>query len=49
MRKAVFVWQQQAEKPQGHVNERKAFQLRKGGAGGVELEWGLLTDTRPQR
>lgn len=28
---AVFVWQQQAEKPQGHANERKAFQLRKEG------------------
>lgn len=23
---AVFVWQQKAEEPQGHTNERKAFQ-----------------------
>lgn len=23
---AVFVWQQQAGEPQGHANERKAFQ-----------------------
>lgn len=23
---AVFVWQQQPEEPQGHTNERKAFQ-----------------------
>lgn len=28
---AVFVWQQQAEEPQGHANERKAFQQWRGG------------------
>lgn len=28
---AVFVWQQPVEEPQGHVNERWAFQKRRGG------------------
>ena len=42
----VFVWQQQAEEPQGHANERGGLSA----AGGrVLLERGLLTDTRPQR
>lgn len=31
---AVFVWQQPAEEPQGHANERKAFQRLVGGGGG---------------
>lgn len=31
---AVFVWQQKAEEPQGHTNERKAFQ--QGGGGGQQ-------------
>lgn len=46
---AVFVWQQQAEEPQGHANERKAFQCWGERPAGAELERGLLTDTRPQR
>lgn len=31
---AAFVWQQQAEEPQGHANERRAFQHRGEEAGG---------------
>lgn len=45
----MFVWQQQAEEPQGHANERKAFQRWGESPAGAELEWGLLTDTRPQK
>lgn len=40
-----FVWQQQAEEPQGHANERNSFQRRGGGL----LEWGLLTDSAVHR
>lgn len=46
---AVFVWQQQAEEPQGHANERKAFQQWGESPAGAGLERGLLTDTRPPR
>lgn len=46
---AVFVWQQQDKEPQGHANEREAFQRWGESLAGAELEWGLLTDTRPQR
>lgn len=35
---AVFVWQQQAEQPQGHVNEGKAFQRWGESPAGAELE-----------
>lgn len=41
---AVFVWQQPVEEPQGHANERWAFQKRGGESGCC-----LLTDSRPQR
>lgn len=36
---AAFVWQQQAEEPQGHANERKAFQHR----GEEGVGWGGLS------
>lgn len=42
---AVFVWQQQSVEPQRHVNERKAFQRRGGGAG-VEPSHGYQTSER---
>lgn len=45
---APFVWQQRATEPQGHANERKAFQ-RAAEWEGLELQSGLLTDTRTQR
>lgn len=32
---AVFVWQQPVEEPQGHANERWAFQKRGGSRGAV--------------
>lgn len=35
---AAFVWQQQAEEPQGHSNERKAFQHRGEEAAGGGFE-----------
>lgn len=39
---AVFVWQQPAEQPQGHANERKAFQHR----GGVVSSHGYQSSER---
>lgn len=46
---ALFVWQQQAAEPQGHANERKAFQrgCRVGGVeAGVGSSHGYQTSRR---
>lgn len=46
----MFVWQQQAEEPQGHANERKAFQQAVwGGAAGVGSSHGYQTSERRSR